>query len=209
MWQTYVAMGDSLTQGYGDGVAGVELRSWTDWIADALAALDPAFTYRNLGWVGSITTDVLRTQAPLALEIAPDLVSVTAGANDTQLPTWSADSFAHDFEQLLRPFAEQGVTLVTMTYPDLRAPIAQTGRGGPSIWGLYFQRMAATNGVIRQVSRQLKACLLDFESFAPLQNSAYISSDLVHPNALGYKQVAQSALKILAERFDLPSHTAM
>lgn len=204
MWQTYVALGDSVTQGYGDGAAGVELRSWTDWVAEALASLDPAFTYRNLGLVGSTTTDVLRTQAPLALSATPDLVSITAGANDTLSPAWSADSFAQDFERLLRLFAEPEITLITVTYPDLRPTLAHNGRRLPAIWQRYFRRITTVNRIIRQVSHQFKACLLDFESFAPLQNLAYISSDLVHPNALGYQQAAQAALQILAERFDLP-----
>ncbi len=204
MWHTYVALGDSLTQGYGDPVAGVELRSWTDWLAEALAPLEPDFTYRNVGLVGSGTTDILRRQVPPALAAGPDLVSITTGANDTQMPGWSADAFAQDFERLLRAVAGPGVTLLTMTYPDFRAALPPGRQPSFSPWQLYLQRMAAVNASIRRVSHQVGACLLDFETFASARNPACASSDLVHPNALGYKQTAEAALRLLAERFDLP-----
>ena len=203
MWQKYVAIGDSITEGYGDSVPGLAVRSWADWVADVLASLHPEFSYTNLGRRGSITADVLRDQLPAALEAKPDLVSITVGANDARLPEWTVDSFRQSFVQLVQPFADRGTTIITTAYPDIAPALAQNGHDIPPTWQLYFQRLAAANVVIRQVSEEADACLLDFESFAPFQDPAHISGDLIHPNALGYKLAADVALQRLAERFDL------
>lgn len=204
MWDRFVTIGDSIAEGYGDPTPGIALRSWVDWVADGLKAINPAMTYLNLGWRGSSTNDVLRGQLPQALDVQPDLLCVIAGANDALLPSWTAASFRQIFIQLLQPFVERKTTILTFAYPDMRPTIAGMDTQLPTSWQAYFQRLAATNDVIRQVSNLFDACLLDFASLSAAQNPAYMSSDMVHPNALGYKLAGEAALKILVDRFDLP-----
>jgi len=202
MWQNYIAMGDSVTAGVGDPVAGIEMRGWTDWLADSMKALLPDFTYINLGRAGSTTGNVLREQLPLILERMPDLVSVTTGANDARFPTWSIETFSRDFNTLLQPVADQGTIILTMTYPYINTEIEKGSKEIPREWQLYFLRLKDTNSIIREVSAKLDACLLDLENYAPAYNPAHISSDMVHPNAPGHKVAGEAAFHLLVGRFD-------
>lgn len=203
MWQKYIAFGDSVTAGVGDPVDRVEMQSWTDWVAESLRVVNPALIYLNKGQAGSTASHVLREQLPEVRAAKPDLVSITVGANDVRSSKWQVESFSRDLVEILQPFSGLGTTIIMMTYPDLRPAIVKSGTEIPMSLILHFQRLEAVNAAIREVSQRFNACLLDFERFAPAQNPAHISSDLVHPNALGHKYTANAALDILAERFDL------
>jgi lysophospholipase L1-like esterase len=203
MWQNYIAIGDSVTAGTGDPVQGMEMHGWTDGLADWLATQNPGFTYTNLGWAGSTTRDVLRNQLPLVLEGQPDLVSVTTGANDARDPAWTLNAFTREFNALLQPIADQGTVILTMTYPGLRLVIPRGWNNLHVQWQLYFERMKDTNAVIRNISAHLDACLLDLENSAQAQDPSHISTDLIHPNALGHKFAGEVAIQILSKRIDL------
>jgi lysophospholipase L1-like esterase len=64
-WRTYVALGDSFTEGVGDPdpVTGAE-RGWADRLASVLAEGEPAFRYANLAVRGMLLDRVLATQVP-------------------------------------------------------------------------------------------------------------------------------------------------
>ncbi len=204
MWKKFIAFGDSVTAGVGDSVPGMEMRGWADWVADHLSSLEPTFSYTNLGKRGYTTVDVLQNQLAAVLKENPDVVSITTGGNDARLPEWNADTFMKNYEEVLQPLVNNGVSIITLAYPDLRTAISQSGNEIPRSWRLYFQRMKTTNAIIREVSQRFGACLLDFEEFEPAQNPANISKDLVHPNARGYKFAGETAIQILQEKFNLP-----
>lgn len=202
-WSSYTALGDSITEGYGDRAGGIDARSWTDWLADGLRAFQPDLTYRNIGLRDTTTDDVLRDQLPEVRRTRPELVSVTVGANDARRDEWSADRFTAEFGRLLNGITAAGADLITFTYPDIRPAIHETGRPIPKPWEIYFERLHATNAVIRALSREYAACLLDFEDSEPALEPEHLSSDLTHPNAVGYRLAGIRALEILTARSDL------
>lgn len=90
-----------------------------------------------------------------------------------------------------------------MAYPDLITSNVKRGNQVSKQWQLYFQRMQDINAVIREVSAKVDACLLDLENYAPAQDPTHISTDRVHPNALGHKLAGDAALQLLIERYEL------
>jgi lysophospholipase L1-like esterase len=94
---TFVAIGDSFTEGLNDPAPGGGFRGWADLVAGALAARQPEFRYANLAIRGKLVTQVVTEQLPRALELAPDLVSLAAGGNDI-LRGDDVDELAANFE---------------------------------------------------------------------------------------------------------------
>jgi lysophospholipase L1-like esterase len=195
VWSTFVALGDSLAEGWGDPAGGERPRSWNDWVADGLRARGGAARYVNLGWRGSTVADVLRDQVPAALTTAPDLATVTVGANDAMSPGWSAQAFEAELQAVLRPLMDCGATVATFTYPRA-APSASDARRLAAL-GDYLARVGELNASVRSVSADLGAVVLDFEAFAPASEPGAMSADLVHPNARGYLLLGQVALQRL------------
>ena len=101
--ETFVAIGDSFTEGLEDQAPGGGFRGWADMVAAALAAQrpgppgPPGFRYANLAIRGKLLGQVAAEQAPRAVELAPDLVSLAAGGNDI-LHGDDVDALAADFE---------------------------------------------------------------------------------------------------------------
>lgn len=195
MWSTFVALGDSLAEGWGDRAGGERPRSWNDWVADGLRAREGAARYVNLGWRGCTVADVLRDQVPAALTTAPDLATVTVGANDALSPGWSAPTFEARFRAVVEALRGAGATVATFTYPRPSGAAATAAR--PAALGEYLVRLGEVNAAVRAVSRDLGAVVLDFEDFAPASEPGAMSADQVHPNARGYLLLGQVALRRL------------
>jgi lysophospholipase L1-like esterase len=82
LFQRYVALGDSQTEGMNDLDAHGGIRGWADRFAVYLAESNPDLLYANLAIRGRRTKRVRADQLDPALALNPDLVSVMAGAND-------------------------------------------------------------------------------------------------------------------------------
>ena len=197
MWSTFVALGDSLAEGWGDPAGGERPRSWNDWVADGLRARGGATRYVNLGWRGSTVADVLRDQVPAALTTAPDLATVTVGANDALSPDWSVETFAAQLGAVVEPLVTSGATVATFTYPRATSGGPPTAASRPPALGPYLARLGELNAAVRSVSHDLGAVVLDFEAFSPASEPGAMSADQVHPNARGYLLLGQVALKRL------------
>jgi lysophospholipase L1-like esterase len=208
MWKSYMAIGDSITEGWGDSVPGLECHSWSDWVAEALIALEPELEYRNTALRGTTTADVIRDQLPLVLATRPELVSVTIGGNDARSTEWTPEQFEREFTELASAVTSAGAQLITFTYPDIRPAVEAAGVEIRASWQLYFGRISAVDAVIRDVSSRVDACLIDFEHYAPASDIENLSADFTHPNARGYRLAADFALGVLSQRFGLPDLAA-
>jgi len=204
MWTRYVALGDSITEGYGDPVDGERLRSWTDWLADDLTRTSPGLAYRNLGLRASTCRDVLLGQIPAAVGAEPDLVTLTVGANDALGPDWSVARFRETFARTLEPLMELGADVVTYCYPDVGPQLAHAGHRLAPAWATYVERTRDANDAIRGVSAGVGALVLNYERFSPLLDPANISADRIHPNARGYRLAAHEALTRLLAHYAAP-----
>src|ERR1700683_5293149 len=79
---SFVAIGDSFTEGLNDPLPDGGFRGWADRVAAVLAERVPGFRYANLAVRGKLLAEVIAEQLPSAIDMAPDLVSVAAGGND-------------------------------------------------------------------------------------------------------------------------------
>lgn len=85
-WRSYVAIGDSFTEGMDDLYPdGRHFRGWADLVAGRLAeeaaGRGESFGYANLAIRGRLFEGVVDEQVPEALRMQPDLISFAAGGN--------------------------------------------------------------------------------------------------------------------------------
>jgi lysophospholipase L1-like esterase len=118
-YRRFVALGDSLTEGVGDGDDVRGLRGWADRLAELLAAADSGVRYANLAVRGRLAADVRDVQVPAALALRPDLVTVSAGMNDLIRPGCRIEEVADCLDDTFELLTTGGARVVTMTYPDI------------------------------------------------------------------------------------------
>jgi lysophospholipase L1-like esterase len=96
----YVALGDSQTEGIGDGDEARGYRGWADRLAEILAEDNPEFAYANLAVRGRVTAQVKAEQLGPALSLKPNLATVTAGMNDLMRPGFDAARVVADVDEM-------------------------------------------------------------------------------------------------------------
>src|SRR5262245_61561497 len=104
----YVALGDSQTEGLGDGDDSTGLRGWADRLAERLAAGNPGFQYANLAVRGRLAGQVHAEQLAPALALRPDLATVVAGVNDLLRRRFDADEVGGHLEAMFAALTAQG-----------------------------------------------------------------------------------------------------
>jgi lysophospholipase L1-like esterase len=197
-WSRYVALGDSLTEGVGDPVAGA-LRGWADRLAQALRTVDPELEFVNLGRRSLRTRHVRDRQLPQALELRPDLASVVVGMNDLLAVDFDARTYQHTLDDIVGPLTDSGATVMMGTFPEHLPVLRLAPRRFRS---RMVERLADASEAVRQVAAERGAICLD----AP-EGWRYSMSDCsvdgCHPNARGHALIAQRALESLKSRFDI------
>src|SRR4051794_20829735 len=80
--ESFVAIGDSFTEGLDDRRPDGTYRGWADLVAAELARHSPSFRYANLAVRGRRLVQVRDEQVPYVEATRPSLVTVAAGGND-------------------------------------------------------------------------------------------------------------------------------
>ncbi|MFI7575999.1 SGNH/GDSL hydrolase family protein [Micromonospora sp. NPDC049497] len=183
MWQRYVAIGDSTSEGLDDPDGAGGYRGWADRFAYAVArAQDGGLEYANLAIRGRTTARIRAEQLQAALDLAPDLATVVAGMNDVLRPSFDAARIAEDVGAMQRALVAQGSTVLTFTLPDPVPvmPLARPLRG----------RIMALNAALRAVTAQTGATLLDFAAHPVASDPRLWSDDRLHANSAGHERIA-------------------
>jgi lysophospholipase L1-like esterase len=184
---TFVAIGDSFTEGLNDLDPGGGFRGWADLVAGALAAQRPGFRYANLAIRGKLLGQVVTEQAPRAVELAPDLVSLAAGGNDILRGT-DVDELAATFEPAVATLQAAGCRVLIFTGFDPRMfPVIRLLRG----------RIAAYNMHLRGIADSRGCDLVDLWSMRALKDPRAWSPDRLHLTTEGHRQVARRACEVL------------
>ena len=112
-----VALGDSITAGFGDPIPG---GGWRGWAALLAAALAPpgAVHFHNLAHSGALTNDVADRQLPVAQRLRPDVATVVVGINDTLRAGFDADLVGERLDRIVRLLAAAGTVVLTARLPD-------------------------------------------------------------------------------------------
>ena len=178
---TFVAIGDSFTEGLNDRLPGGGFRGWADRFADLLAADQPGLRYANLAVRGKLLRDVAGEQAPWALSMAPDLISIAAGGNDILRPGTDPDTLAAVFDECVAGLRAAGCWVLLFTGFDPSAfPVIRMVRG----------KVAAYNMHLRTIAAARECDLVDLWSMPALRDRRMWSSDRLHLTAEGHQKVA-------------------
>lgn len=195
-WKTVVALGDSFTEGVGEPVEGLVLKSSIDHMASAMRRSRPDLSYTNLAKRGLTAREVREQQLGAALALSPDFVSIIAGANDAFKGQWQADRYEHEMRTMLEAFREAETTLFMASWPDWtkRLPLPETHRAR------LRSQLEEGNAVTARLALEFDAVFLDVWD-TPLGNdSTYWSADQIHPNACGYLAFARLGIRAVEHK---------
>lgn len=187
-WTSFVAIGDSFTEGLNDPGPDGRHRGWADRLAELVAVRQPDLRYANLAVRGKYLRQVLADQLPFALAAKPDLVSFCAGGNDILRPAADPDALAADYEDAVAKLRAQGTDVVICTGFDTRGtPLLQRVRG----------RIATYNGHLWSIGDKYGCKMVDLWSMRVLRDPRAWSDDRLHLSTEGHRRVALRAAEIL------------
>ncbi|MET8748639.1 SGNH/GDSL hydrolase family protein [Streptomyces sp. NPDC004667] len=186
----YVALGDSQTEGLGDGDDTTGLRGFADRLAGHLATAHPGLLYANLGVRGRLAAQVHAEQLGPALALRPDVVTVVAGVNDLLRPRFDAAATAGHLEEMFAAFTAAGARVATVTFPDV-ARIAPMARP-------LAPRVVAINTHIRAAAARHGVAVAETGRADAAGDPRMWSTDRLHASPLGHARIAAALAEALA-----------
>ncbi|WP_031088238.1 SGNH/GDSL hydrolase family protein [Streptomyces sp. NRRL S-1831] len=188
----YVALGDSQTEGLGDGDDTVGLRGFADRLAEHLAAVNTGLMYANLAVRGRVAGQVRAEQLRPALALRPDLATVVAGVNDLLRPRFNAVEVAGHMEEMFAALTATGAHVVTLTFPDVGkiAPLARPIRS----------RVFELNTCIRTAAARHGVAVAETAQHAVTTDPRLWTADRLHASPLGHERIAAA----IAQAIHLP-----
>ncbi|MEU8772330.1 SGNH/GDSL hydrolase family protein [Streptomyces sp. NPDC048606] len=188
----YVALGDSQTEGVGDGDDTIGLRGFADRFAERLAVVNPSLLYANLAVRGRLAHQVRAGQLAPALALRPDIATVVAGVNDLLRPGFDAARVAGELEEMFAALTASGARVVTVTFPDVAriAPLARP----------LAPRVVALNAHIRAAAARHGVAVAETGGAAVSTDPRLWSVDRLHAAPLGHDRIAAA----LAHAVELP-----
>ncbi|MER5890352.1 SGNH/GDSL hydrolase family protein [Streptomyces sp. NPDC001941] len=186
----YVALGDSQTEGVGDGDDTVGLRGFADRLAETLARHEPGVRYANLAVRGRLARHVREEQLAPALALRPDLATVVAGMNDLLRPSFDADEVGGHLDAVFAELTAHGTRVATLTFPD---PARITPLARP-----LAPRAAALNSRIREAARRHGVVVAETAREPVATDPRLWSPDRLHAGPLGHRIIAEALAHALA-----------
>ena len=189
-WKSFVAMGDSFTEGMDDGYPDGTYRGWADLVAARLAVdAGPDFGYANLAVRGKLLDQVVADQLKPTLAMGPDLVSFAAGGNDVLRRKVDPWGLVHRMEPVVRQLREAGADVLLFRFADVTAHLPGQRIVGP--------RAAALNEGTGELAERHGAYLIDLFADDAFRNPLMWSTDRLHLSAAGHRRVAAHVLDAL------------
>lgn len=187
-WTSWVAVGDSFTEGLSDAGPDGAYIGWADRLAIFLADRNPGFRYANLALRGKLLREIVTEQIPVAIEAKPDLVTICAGGNDLIIPGRDVDALAEEFEQAVIDLRDAGCEVVVFTGPDPRKqPVVRRVRA----------KVAIYNGHLHAIADRHGAMLVDLWGMSPLVDVRAWSDDRLHFSPEGHRRIALRTAEVL------------
>ncbi|MES5866578.1 GDSL-type esterase/lipase family protein [Bacillus cereus group sp. RP32] len=184
MWKRFVSIGDSFTEGIGDEVEGIALKSWVDHLVQLC---EKDIEYANFAKRGLVTKEIRSQQLEKALTFNPDLVSLIAGANDVLKGRWNHEAYKNDMKFMIDTLSKAGADIIIASLPDftVRLPFSSEKKQ------VLKEQLLEANEVILSLSREYKLHHVDFWNHHLVNDNTLWSKDLIHPNSKGYVKVAE------------------
>jgi lysophospholipase L1-like esterase len=195
-WSRYVAIGDSFTEGIGDPEPKSPggHRGWADRVAEVLSAGTDDFAYANLAIRGRLLQQISDEQVDAALELKPDLITVSAGGNDILRPGTDPDDISVRFEKMITKLRGDGATVVMFNGPDI---------GMTPVLGRVRGKVAIYNENLRAIAQRQDAIVADMWALRELGDPRMWAPDRLHFSPTGHHTIARMVLDALAVENDL------
>ncbi|GAA0808322.1 SGNH/GDSL hydrolase family protein [Spirilliplanes yamanashiensis] len=189
-WGSYVAVGDSFTEGMDDTYPDGSYRGWADLVAVRLAAeAGPGFGYANLAVRGRLFDRVVADQVEPALAMKPGLVSFAAGGNDVLRRRCEPHELVGRLDTVIGRLRATGADVVMFRFADVLARLPGQRMLAP--------RVAILNRGVGEVAEKHGATLVDLFADDEFRNPALWSEDRLHMSAAGHRRVAAHVLTAL------------
>lgn len=195
--RSFVAIGDSFTEGMSDRLPDGSYRGWADLLARRLAthaagsatlpaqepsAEDEGFRYANLAVRGKLIGQIAAEQVDAAATMNADLVTLVGGLNDTLRPRCDMGRVCGVLEESVGKLAPGCGQLVLMRSP---------GRNGPGL-ERYRARMEHLFGFIDELAARHDATVVDLYTGGPLADPRLWADDRLHLTDEGHHRVAEA-----------------
>ena len=186
-WRSYVAVGDSFTEGMNDITPDGKLRGWADLVAGRLAAEAPdGFRYANLAVRGRLFLRIVDEQVPVALEMQPQLVSFAGGGNDVLRRNFDPEPMLARFDEMVGNFRAAGADVVLFRWADLSGRLP--GRR------MILPRTRMLNEAVTRTGDRHGAIVIDLWEDDEFANPLLWSDDRLHMSTVGHRRVAAHVL---------------
>ncbi|MFD9378945.1 SGNH/GDSL hydrolase family protein [Streptomyces sp. NPDC059999] len=186
-YTSFVAIGDSFTEGMSDLLPDGSYRGWADLLAARLATRQPDFRYANLAVRGKLIGQIAGEQAPVAAAMGADVVTLVGGLNDALRPKVDMGRVRGHLEEAVELLAPSCKTLVLMRSP---------GRNGP-VMDRFRPRMEELFTILDELATRHDALLVDLYGAPVLADPRMWDVDRLHLTAEGHRRVAEAVWQSL------------
>jgi lysophospholipase L1-like esterase len=196
---TFVALGDSITVGLGDGISmgargsrgrGDGQRGWAAHLAPSLP-----MAYENLATTGARIRDIRQDQLPEALNLRPQVAGLIAGMNDVIRTDFEAARVASDLSECAQSLRATGAIVLMARLHDPGALLWMPRRIRHTLLG----RITVLNATVTSLAAQDPGVLvLDLPAHPECYALASWDVDRVHPSRRGHQVLAHGFCSLLA-----------
>lgn len=186
--RTFVAIGDSFTEGLDDPRPDGGYGGWADRLADRLSDAEPGLRYANLAVRGKLLDQIIDGQLAAAVRARPDLVGFSAGGNDILRPGGDPDVIAAAYERAVIQLRGAGAQVLSFTGADPR---------GVPVLGRLRGKIATFNEHLRLIAARQGCTVVDMWAMPALRDRRAWAQDRIHLSAEGHAQVALLAAAAL------------
>ncbi|KOT88200.1 SGNH/GDSL hydrolase family protein [Streptomyces rimosus] len=186
-YTSFVAVGDSFTEGMSDALPDGSYRGWADLLAARLAARTPGFRYANLAVRGKLIGQIAAEQTGPAAAMGADLVTLVGGLNDVLRPKCDVNRVCALLEEAAERLAKDCGQLVLMRSPGRQGPVLERFR----------PRMEQLFAHIDMLAERHGAIVVDLFSSRALADPRMWADDRLHLNSAGHERVAEAVWQAL------------
>jgi lysophospholipase L1-like esterase len=191
LFRSFVAIGDSFTEGVGDEQADGSVRGWADFVALGLAAASApdAVGYAYLAIRGRKLGPIIDEQLEPAIALSPEMISFNGGGNDILRPRMPTELVVARFRGAIERIRAAGIHALMLSgaNPLDHIPLGRVFDKRGNDLTAALEDLAALPGVT----------FVNNFGDAGLRDIRYWSADKLHLNALGHARVASNVLTAL------------
>jgi lysophospholipase L1-like esterase len=194
-WRSFVAMGDSFTEGMNDPYPDGTFRGWADLVAARLAVDGgPQFGYANLAIRGRLLEQVVTEQLEPTLAMKPDLVSFAAGGNDILRRKVTPEALIERVDPVIGELRAAGADVILFRFADMSGHLPGHRIVGP--------RATALNDGVRRLAEKHGTFLIDLFGDPTFRHPLMWHADRLHMSPAGHRRVAAHVLNALGVGVD-------